>query len=190
VPPEPVITFIGMARADNTLVAPTGEMAGISIYERDAGYGFYLVIEARPGGTGAAVGSGAFNPEPGGLPDLQIEVSRDLGNGSPAVCDDTGGVPATVPVDFTPARADAINDLACRFKNAVGQPGGLSPQDACTSFPDGTDHFVEVDSTIQFCAEVDAPFKFPEGDTVVTVRLRDVSGNLSAAAQIIVRVSL
>lgn len=164
---------------------------GIPVYERTAGYGFYLVVEGRPGGTGAGVGSDAFNP--GGLPDLQIEVSRDLGNGSAAVCDNTaptaGGVPATVPADFSAARADAMNDLACRFTNAAGQPGGLSPEDACTSFADGTDHFVEARSTIQFCALMDKPFGFQDGDTIVTVRVRDVAGNVSAAAQFIVRVA-
>ncbi len=187
VPPEPVVTFFGVARADNSLVAPDTTQGGIPVYSRVDGSGFFLVVEGRPGGTGAALGREVRNLEPGGLPDLQIEVSRDLGNGSPAVCDDApgtaGGVPATDPVDFSVVRANAINDLACRFKIIAGQP-----DDACTRFADAVDHFVDPTTTLQFCSQVDQPFAFQGGDTVVTVRLRDVAGNVSADAQLIMHI--
>lgn len=187
-----------MTRADDTLVASTGTLPdGTQIFERSAGHGFSLVLEGRPGGTGAAVGNSAFNWNPNDptvLPDLQMEVSRPLGDGSTAVCDDSGsmlgGVPAINPPDFSPIQsvADAINDLACRFTNETGSPGGRNGSNACTLFADGTFHFEDATSTIQFCGQIDAPVSFPVGDTLVTARIRDVAGHLSAPASILIRV--
>jgi len=159
-----------------------------------------LVIEARPGGTRANLGSSTFDPT--GLPDLQIEASNMLGNGSPYVgsppyvCDDTGptpgGVPAVTVFDFSAAEAAAINDFSCRFKNGSGAYAGRNARDAdavCTKFPPGEIyHAVDPTSTIQYCGVVTDAIEFPNGDTVVAARVRDVAGNLSAISTIIIRV--
>ena len=128
------------------------------------------------------------------LPDLQVEVSRPLGDGSAAVCDDGdpdfGGVPAVSPFDFSPAEAPAINDLACRFKDGQNHPVGRHADEACTRFlPELEYHFVDPASTVQFCGVIDKPFSFPSGDTMVAARIRDVAGNVSAVAQLVIRVA-
>ena len=195
IPAEPQITFFGVARADCVLIAPVGTTPdGIPIYDASAASGFTLVVEGRPGSSQALLGASAFSSDVTQLPDLQIEASRALGNGSPAVCDDSGatqgGVPAVNPFDFSPAAAAAINDLACRFKDGQGQPvGRRDTSDACTLFlPEAQYRFVDPDSTIQFCALIDRPLSFPSGDTVVAARIRDTAGNVSAVAQLIVRI--
>jgi hypothetical protein len=90
-------------------------------------YGFNLVIEGAlapspqcaPFCTYSTFAWSAADPT--ALPDLQIEASNNLGNGSPAVCDDSGstagGVPAVNPFDFSANSASAINDFSCRFKD-------------------------------------------------------------------------
>lgn len=194
IPPEPVITFFGITRADHTLVSPIDSVDGTPIYQRGA-YNFSLVIEARPGGTLADVGNSTFNwsaSNPMTLPDLQVEASNNLGNGSAAVCDDSGsalgGVPAVVPFDFSPAEAAAINDLSCRFQDGTGAPSGRTT-DACTLFyPSGNYHFVDPSSTMQYCADIGPLLSLPQGDTVIAARVRDVAGNLSAVSTIIIHV--
>jgi len=169
---------------------------GLLIYERGFGSGFSLVVEGRPGGANTPVGSETFNwnpADPNSLPDLQIVVSRQLGNGSTAVCDDTppnlGGVPAIDPPMFTGSQAiaDALNDLGCRFKDGSGVAGGRTADEACTIFPDGRFRFVGQ-STIQFCGLIDEPLVFPSGDTTVTAQIRDTAGRLSAPMSIVVRI--
>ncbi|MBI4517017.1 MAG: hypothetical protein HY699_14510 [Deltaproteobacteria bacterium] len=129
-------------------------------------------------------------------PDLQVLVSRALGNGSTAVCDnrlpDIGGVPAVTPPDFSPTQAvaDALSDLGCRFVDGSGTSSGRDRGEACTLLPDGDFKFVNANSTAQFCAPVAHAFAFPPGDTLVTVQLRDMGGNFSLPAQMIVRVPL
>lgn len=154
------------------------------------------------------VGTSTFNydpQDPTARPDLQVEVSQPLGNGSTAVCDDTpsnpGGVPAVNPPNFsfTQPISDAINDLGCRFVDGTGQPvGRTSSGDACTITAQGTFQFVctlasspgctVATSTIQFCGPINQPLAFPTGDTLITVMLRDVAGNLSMPGQMIIRV--
>jgi hypothetical protein len=193
-----VITFFGVTSGNDTLVSAVGIAEdGTPIYER-AAYGFSLVIEARPGGTGAAVGSSTYNwstANPTALPDLQVEASNKLGDGSPAVCDysgsTAGGVPAVTPFDFSPAEAPAINDLSCRFQDGSGAFAGRDKNEACTLFlPTEVYHFADPSSTIQFCGVVTDAFSFPNGDTVVAARVRDVASppNLSAISKIIIRV--
>jgi hypothetical protein len=190
-----VITFFGVTNGNDILVSPLDTPKdGTPIYERPA-YGFSLVIEARPGGTFAKLGKSTFNwspANPTSLPDLQIEASNNLGDGSAAVCDDSGstagGVPAVTPFDFSAAEAAAINDLSCRFKDGSGAPAGRD-KDPCTLFlPAEIYHFVDPSSTIQFCGVVTDATYFRSGDTVVAVRVRDVAGNLSAISKIIIRV--
>lgn len=162
---------------------------GILVFERPS-FGFTLVVEGAPGVFSAPVGATTFSQNNGILPDLQVVVSMDLGNGNTAVCDTRpearDGVPAAG--EISPAQAPAINDLGCRFKNAFGQPGGRGPNEACTRLPDESFGFWEDASTIQFCGFIDRPFEFHTGDTLVRVRIRDVLGNLSDEAQIIIRV--
>jgi hypothetical protein len=160
--------------------------------------GFKLVVEGRPAATldcGAlgCMGTSTFASSPTELPDLQIEVSNNLGNGSPAVCDDTkptlGGVPAVNPFDFSPLSAKAINDLSCRFKDGSGAYLGMGPGDACTMLmPSGIYDFVNSTSKIQFCGQVFQPIGFPIGDTVVAARIRDIFGHVSQVSTIVIRV--
>ncbi len=200
VPPEPIITFVGITRADGTLVPSSGmNGSGVPISERIDGSGFSLVIEGRRGGSDAELGFSTFNWNPGDptvLPDLHIQVSRPLGeNPTTAVCDDErpllGGVPAIDPPDFSPTQevADTINDLACRFKDGNGARRGRDRRNACTQASDGSFRFVAATSQIQFCGEVNVPIRFVDGDTVVTARIRDVDGNISVPAQIVLRVT-
>ena len=203
VPVEPVIEFFGVIRADDTLVDPvdTG-IAGVPIFERPSN-GFSLVVEGRPGGSHTDIGANTFNWDPGDprvLPDLLIEASQALGNGSAAVCDDSaptfGGVPGIDPPDFSKTQeiSNAINDFACRFKDGMGNPSGRVNQDACTLI-NGLYHFVnepgtgvQFPSTIQFCGRISGPIAFPPGDTLVTARIRDLAGNVSLPKQLIIRV--
>ncbi len=190
----PRVSYFALARADGSILEPSGTTpGGIPVYVRPSGAGFYLVIEGAPGPSGAPVGLSTFREDLASLPDLQIVASRALGDGSTAVCDVTppgGGVPAVDPADFssTPAIIAAINDFACRFRDGQGNPSGVGPADACTLFPSGDFGFVNPGSTVQYCAQVSRFIAFPEGDTVLTARLRDILGNVGAEAQIVVRV--
>jgi hypothetical protein len=193
----PIIAFFGVAQADGSIVeVPTDIIDGVRVYERPS-FDFSLVVEGRPGSPTIPLGTSTYNwnaSDPTVLPDLQAIVSNPLGDASPAVCDDgpgpdmRGGVPASA--SFSPMQevANAISDLGCRFKNAVGQPGGRGPNEACTRFPDGFDRFYDPTSTVQFCGFIDKPYGFRQGNTLVTVRIRDVDRNLSEPAQLIIRV--
>lgn len=195
------IGFMGVLRADDTPQDPSGvDAAGRPVYIRPNPSGFILVVEAKPGTNGAPVGTNAFNYDrtnPSVRPDLQIEVSRPIGNGSSAVCDNTtgnfGGVPGIDPpsYDGTQAISDALNDLACRFNNGsgIGNPGGRTPESACPIFGDGESRFIDPTATIEFCGFIDVPLGFPAGDTIVTARVLDSSGIPGPTRQIVVRVS-
>lgn len=165
---------------------------GWPIFERPFGYGFALVIEGKRGPNNKLPGVSTF--EDFGRPDLQILVSRPLGDGSPTVCDNDpdlviGGVPASSSFAETQPITDAINDLACRFVDGNGLTMGRSrSDDACTRFPDGSFHFVDSTSRVQFCGPIAPPFGFPAGDTVVTVRLRDQGGQVGPPASFVIRI--
>jgi len=197
----PVITFIGVVRADNhynpdDLVGTAP--GGIPIYHRPLGTGFVVVVEGKPGSAKRNVGTSAFNSDPGDpniLPDLQIQANRDLGNGSTEICDNMppefGGVPAINPPRFDRNQTitDAINDLGCRFVDGQGAPVARNSNNACVLFEDGEFRFQNSTSTAQYCSVViPHAMRFPDGDTLITARLRDVSGNLGPVAQMIVRV--
>jgi len=195
-PSGPLITFLGLTRADDTLVKSTETTAaGVPIFIRPTGAGFSLVVEGQAGPSGAAVGRSAFDASGASFADLQIEVSQPLGNGSPAVCDRSGptagGVPAVDPPSFdvTPAHTAASNDLSCRFVNGSDAAVARNRDEACVLFPSGDFQFVNPSSTVQFCGFVTGVMEFQPGDTLVTVRLRDVSGNPGAPAQMVVRIN-
>jgi len=195
------IGFFGVLRADNTLVPPVDfDAAGRPIFTRFTGSGFLLVIDAKPGTNGADVGISTYESDlndPTFRPDLQIEATRDLGNGTPTVCDNTlghfGGIPGIDPPDFSETQAitNTLNDFGCRFDDGANQPGGRTPDSACPMFPDGEFRFVDPNATVEFCATITAPIMFPDGDTIVTARVRDLDGVgvVGPARQIVIRIA-
>ncbi len=189
------ITAFGVARADGRPVASIGPQDdGFLTYVRPTS-GFLIYIEAKPGISGLPVGTVTFDfdqTDPNVLPDLQVLVSRAIGDGSTAVCDDgplplpLGGVPATVPVTFggSLAAAGAINDFACRF-----DARGSSAQ-ACTRDSFGVDSFTNTQSRVQFCSSpgIGTELAFPVGDTIVSARVRDIAGQPGLSRSIAIRV--
>jgi hypothetical protein len=183
---------MGVARGEGTVIeTPVDVVQGVPVYLRPS-FGFWVVVEGRPGSPIYPVGATTYRTD-GSLPDLQVIVSEQLGNGTQIVCDDgplmRGGVPASEGFLPTQDVTNAINDFGCRFKNASGLPGGRGPTAACTQRPDGTDAFWVAASTIQFCSFIDRPYEFSAGDTLVTARIRDSNNNLSDPTRIIVRVA-
>ena len=194
-PIGPAITFFGVTRADDTPVPPSGTTAdNVPIYARPTGAAFSIVIEGAPGVAGEPVGRSAFPGDGTSFADLQIEVSHPLGNGSATVCDRSGptpgGVPATDPPSFddTQANIAASNDLSCRFVNGGDMPVARTRDEACVLFPSGDFRFVSLASSVQFCGFVTRFMEFPQGDTLVTARLRDQAGNPGAPMQIVIRI--
>ena len=191
----PDILFFGITNADDSYQPPTAtDPNGIPIYERPFGFGFSLVVEARHGTDNRQVAGTTFID--GGVPDLQVQATRPLGDGSPAVCDGAaptfGGVPAIDPprLDDPDAIADPLNDFGCRFIDGQGNTVGRICQLGCVRFESGDYGCQMGDNTeIQFCAPVSMPLTFPSGDTLVTARVRDQAGNLGAPAQLLVRVT-
>src|SRR5206468_2064436 len=85
-------------------------------------------VEAKLGDSGLEPGRSVFAydaNDPHKRPDLEIESSRDMGDGSRAVCDrrkpKIGGIPGIHPPSFAEIQrvSDAINDLACRFETFI-----------------------------------------------------------------------
>jgi hypothetical protein len=116
---------------------------------------------------------------------LQVIVSRDLGDGSDEVCDLTGGVPATDPLEFVSSLRleDAVNDLGCR---AQAEVASLRP---CTRLPGTmTDTRLTAAGQVQFCLPVARTWAFPVGETIVAARARDNSGVDGRVAEMVVRV--
>lgn len=189
-PPQsagPEITYLGVATADDRPLRPDSvDAMGRPVFVRPFGQGMTLVIEARRGQSGKVVGHTTYS-QTGELPDLQVLVSRPLGDGDAAVCENNGragGIPAVPNLDFTPdpATVAAINDLGCRAFD-LGSP----PENACTRKPPlfGT---VNNASDLQFCIPIAKAWAFPVGDTVVAARVRDQAGNLGLVRKIVVRV--
>ncbi len=185
------MTFFGIAESSGTVPPPSGvDPFGRKIYARPQPRNFTLVVEAGRAPNGADVGTSVFDPF--GRPDLQIQANRPLGNGSRAVCDqqapDLGGVPAIDPPNYDPDSqviSDALNDFACRFRAHARTSEGPCTLDAL-----GNERFLDNRTTVQFCFEppVGLETAFPPGDTVLTVRVRDVHGVLGDPVQIVVRV--
>lgn len=192
----PIITFLGLTRADDVLIEPIGtDDTGIPIYERTngTGSGFSIVVEAKRGSSGEAVGHSAQDTNLGGFPDLQIISSRALGDGSKAVCDDPqtnpGGVPAAKSFADNDTTIATVNDFACRFIDGSGAPvGRTNTNDSCVTRDTGDFVFVDPTTEIQFCGPINVPLAFQKGDTTVTVRVRDVGGHVGPEQKLIVRV--
>lgn len=188
----PIVTAFGVADVGGQVNEPIGsDDSGRPIFSRTQEAGFILYVEGRPGRSQLPVATVVFNPkrgDPTAQPDLQIQVNRALGDGSEAVCDATyprvGGVPGTLlgVFDTVASVTDALNDFGCRFRVFS------EPDFACTQ--DGAANLVyrNPSSTIQFCTLINDALTFPPGDTIVTVRLRDIGGNVGEAAQVVVRV--
>jgi hypothetical protein len=154
---------------------------------------FVIVIEGEKGVNGLAPGMSLMPQPPDNRPDLQIESSRSLGNGSAAVCDTGppsaggGGVPGINPATFAAGNqtvTDVLNDFACRFDPSVSAAAPCTIVDA-TREP----RLINSGADVQFCDFIAATAIFPPGETVLTARLRDVSGNVGPTAQIVVRVA-
>ena len=200
-PAGPVITTFGVANAANEPQAPIGDdEMGRPVFLQPFGQGFSLVIEAR-------VGANRHNPgvypapyyagETLHDPDMQMIVSRPLGDGSAVICDtmppDVGGVPATDPFTFgtAPGVLDAVHDLGCRFIDGAGQlVARQSSIEACTRSDEGFGFgFVDRGSRIQFCGPIAAAWRLPQGDTVFAARIKDANlEEFGAPREIVVRV--
>jgi hypothetical protein len=187
----PVVTYAGIARADGRGVEADGKTAdGIPIYRHPVGSGFMMVVEGKPGISNIENGRSIYRysgDDPTQRPDLEIEVTRNLGDGSVEVCDahrpKIGGVPGIDPPSFadTPKVSAAINDLSCRFETFI------ESNSSCTVNQYGDFEFLRKDSKVQFCMVVARSWQFPEGDTLVSVRLRDTDGNPGPVSRYILR---
>ena len=150
---------------------------------------FLLVIEGARGPSGRDPGTNIF-PFGTDRGDLQVLFSRNIGNGSTAICDmgppplPFGGVPGINPPDFGPGAnvTAAIQDMECRF--SIQETSDV----ACTRDPFGGFSYEGANSRIQFCYPVQASTAFEGGDTIVDVQLRDVAGNLGPPTEFVVRV--
>ncbi len=187
-PIGPIITHFGAARADGLPVKPTSIDGGIPTYVAAAGSGFMLVIEAKPGLSNHEVGRRVFVSQPDDptvRPDLEIISDKNMGDGSPRICDrmrpDIGGIPAAKSFAETQQITDAINDLSCRFETFN------ESESACTVTENGDFSFVNKDTTQQFCMIVARAWGFPVGDTILTVRVRDIKGNVGPSKRIRIR---
>jgi hypothetical protein len=192
-PRLPVITYFGLARADDLPLPPTElDAAGRPVYVHGQGQAMTLVLEARRGlrplATSAYSSSSA-------LRGVEFLVSRPLGNGSPAVCDIVppmlGGVPGIDPPLFSDASEvqAAIDDLGCRVNDGSGLPTARFADGACTRMDPSFEYgFVDAGSDVQYCMPIARAWSFAVGDTIVAARVRDVGGTLSAAREIVVRV--
>lgn len=190
-PRGPVITTMALLRDDGQFVPPSSfDSAGRPIYESAIGRGT-IMVEARVGASLRPIGASASTP--GSLPNFQAIIGRPLGLGNPAVCDQgaipPGGVAATAPLTFRDDQTsiDRINDLGCRVNDGTGAPvGRRDPLNSCerSSFS-----FVDPTTVIQFCAPIPSAESFPNGDTVLAVRMSDIDGQVGAVREMVVRVA-
>jgi hypothetical protein len=83
-----------------------------------------------------------------------------------------------------------MNDFGCRFVGGDGSPGARPDSEACVLDPDtGQEHFVDPSSTVEFCTlPIPFPIPFPKGDTLLSVRLRDIHNNVGPVSQIVVHI--
>ena len=189
----PIVTWAGAARADGFATEPIDKTPeGWPIFRNYVGSGFMMVIEGKPGFSNLEPGRSIFRhdpKDPSKRPDLEVQVDRPMGDGSATVCDARppkfGGIPAVSPMDFSEKQqiSDALNDMSCRFETFIESDA------SCTVNSKGDFAFVagaDV-STVQFCMVVARKWRFPEGDTTVSVRLRDREGNPGPVSKFVLR---
>lgn len=196
-PVGPTITHFGIIDPAGIPLDPIGDdPAGRPIFNFAFGQGLSLVAEARAGHSRIRPGESTI-PDNTGDPDIQLILSRAIGDGAAAVCDtvepNIGGVPATMPFSFDESQAsrDHIHDLGCRFDNGRGsQLGRRDPLEACTFTGQRFGYsFVDQDSDIQYCtARFESAWAFADGDTTVAAQVKDISGNFGATREIVVRI--
>ena len=176
---------------------PTPEYDGVGrrVFRRHEGT-FLLVVEAGLGTSLRVPGSeGVFSgrvvdpiSHVSGRPSLQVLADHNLGNGTLAVDCRTvplGGVRAFPGRLSFPADADVttgLKDMACRFEMAS------SSASACTRNRHGDFSFLVPGTSRQYCFQVPEVAKFPIGDTILALQLRDTVGNLGPRQEIVVRV--
>jgi hypothetical protein len=193
-PIGPAIVFFGVTLGDDSPLASSGSTPdGIPIYRIPIRSGFSLVVEVDRGLSGKAIGDRAFDGF--GAPDLQVQTTSPLGNGSEIVCDNgmlnPGGVPATNPPRFddSPEVIDRLNDLGCRFLNGAGFPNARNcTEQACIRFETGQFGCMSGDAELQFCGLMTAPLSFPLGETLVSARVLDADENAGPVRQMILRI--
>lgn len=148
------------------------------------------MIEARPGSSGSTVGTTVPVPGTANRPDMQIQTTRSLGNGSAAVCDIDaaplgGGIPGINPPDFGPGQpiTDALTDFACRLTP-------FQPSTPCTLNRNGGFAVLTPggipSSGRQFCHSVRTIEEFQVGESILTAQSRDVGGAIGPQKQIVV----
>jgi len=179
----PIVTFFGLAQ--DSILQPVSGPGGIPTFQVPTGTGFRIVVEGRPGPSGASVGSQSESPDPSNAPDLQIITNRPLGDGVFGPCakdpPSAGGVAPVMDFSSSQAVIDTLNNFGCRFEDGRGRTMGRGPDDHCLA----GQGFVIPNSTIEFCTPVISPvLAFQTGDTVLSVRLRDVTGAVGPVTQI------
>lgn len=157
---------------------------------------FLIVIEAALGDKQATPGINLGPVPPSNRPDLQIESTQSMGPNplntqcaSGPASSGGGGILGINPPDFgpdmgsVPTITNALTNFACRFQV-------FSPSQPCTyTDASGMPKPVKGSAVVQFCDAVTSTAAFRPGDSLVTVQLRDTSGNIGPTAQIIVRVA-
>jgi len=167
---------------------PAFDAQGRRVFQSNSGQ-VVVVVEGVRGPSGILAGNSLL-PGLEGRPDLQIQNTRPLGNGSLAVCDtqppNPGGVPAIDPPSFASGDGfitNVLNDFACRFE-------AFSRINPCTrSDATGESRTMDPSADLQFCNVVTRTAMFPPGDSLLTARLRDLAGNVGPTAQIVLRVA-
>lgn len=174
-------------------MAPVGEIDGVPLFTRPFGFGFSIIVEAAPGISGRPVLLSTYSPF--AAPDLQIQVTNPLGDGSDDVCDNDppilGGVPAINPPVFNSDQevVDVVNDFSCRFVDGQNRTVGRTCfGDPCLLRTNGQFGCGATASTVQFCGLISQNLTFRDGDTMVSVRARDSAGNYGPVSRIFVRI--
>jgi hypothetical protein len=145
---------------------------------------FVIVLEGAPGASGLAAGKSLMPVPPDNRPDLQIQSTREMGDDRKQECDVDDGIPGIPTPGFgsDPTITNALNDFACRFE-------WFTASAPCTLVDaSGVEKVVNPEATVQFCDLVAASAPFPQGESILTAKLRDTGGNTGPTAQIVVRV--
>jgi len=174
---------------------PALDEVGRRIFSVSSGSQFVLVVEAIPGLSLANPAKSLTPIPPSNRSDLQIESNRSLGdNPTTMVCDKGpasqggGGIPGIDPPSFDENNqviSDTLNDFACRFQVFTASA-------PCTKVDATLEEKLLTPgapfTTVQYCDLVTAVAAFPPGDSIVTVRARDVNGNTGPPKQMVIRV--